>query len=160
MFSPNAPQAPAGPAPEAGPMAALPETTPMDGQDKPSLTDPSLQGGTGPSEEEIKAHLDSLDDQDKALLAEHLTPEFVKVIGLISGPEVANYLNQFADPAKLLVPVPREMAEEYLRGQGQQGQPQGAPAQPTQGSLPPQAPAQAAPMQPPAPPQGMMSPAV
>lgn len=112
-------------------MDTLPSQTPMEG-------DMPIDGATGESPEagqdivqNLEMHLDQLQDQDKAFLAEHLTPEFVRAIGLINGPEVANYLNQFVDPDKVLVPVPREIAEQFMAQQGQQAgaapQPQGQP---------------------------------
>jgi len=143
MFSP------ATPAPEATAtptMDTLPQGTPS--ADAP----PEMGAEAGITPQDVEAHLDGLPDQDKAFLAEHLTPEFVRAIGLISGPEVAQYLNQFADPNKVLVPVPRQLAEQYLAEQGKgqgpaNGQPQGQP-------MPqPQAPAQVAPQS--APPAAM-----
>lgn len=111
----------------------------------PNASDQQLQvlGDDGAPEDggaglvqELEAHLDSLQNNDKAFLAEHLTPEFVRAIGLINGPEVAQYLSQFADPNKVLVPVPRELAEQYLA----QAQGQAAPQpQPQQQGMAPQA---------------------
>lgn len=119
--------------------------------------DSGVASDGGITDEDIKKHLDALSDDDKAFLAEHLVPEFVRAIGLISGQEVATYLDKFADKTKVLVPVPREVAEEYLaKQQGQasttpQGSPQTAPAQAV--------PAQASPQQAPQMPmQGMMAP--
>ena len=84
----------------------------------------------------LEKHLDTLPENDKMFLAEHLTPEFVRAIGLINGPEVAQYLAQFADPDKVLVPVPRAVAEEHLQ---QQKASQGAAqSQPQGGSIPTQ----------------------
>ncbi len=123
------------------------------------------QNGQANKEEIAKnlaAHLDQIPDDQKQFLAEHLTPEFVRAIGIINGPEVAEYLGQFADPNKVLVPVPREIAEKFLAEQQQgqsapQGQPQPAPQQGQPNMAPP---AQAPMAQPPmaAPPQGMMAP--
>jgi len=72
--------------------------------------------------QDLEAHLDQIPEDQKAFLAEHMTPEFVRAIGIINGPEVASYLNQFADDTMVLVPVPREIAEQHLAAQGQQGQ--------------------------------------
>lgn len=96
-----------------------------------------------PTPEEIDAHLDSLPDDAKAFLAEHLTPEFVTAIGLISGQAVANHLMKYADKDKVLVPVPRKVAEENLAqmkaqasvGQSQQTAPQASPAPAPQGGM-------------------------
>ncbi len=99
----------------------------------------------------LAAHLDQLSDGDKQFLAEHLTPEFVRAIGLINGPEVAQYLNQFADPNKVMVPVPRQVAEQFLAQQKQGQAPQGQPQQAAP-SQAPMAPPQAGPQ------PGMMNP--
>ena len=111
------------------------------------VTDPNRAGDTGepdgmtpgqegPTPDEIKAHLDSMADEDKAFLAEHLTPEFIRAISLISGDAVGQYLNQYADQDKVLVPVPRKVAEEHMRQQqGAQ-----APQQPQQQAMPTPAP--------------------
>jgi len=95
----------------------------------------------------LQAHLDQLQDKDKQFLAEHLTPEFVRAIGLINGPEVAGYLAQFVDEDKVMVPVPRQIAEQYRAEQQGGAQPQGQPQQPIQAQP------QAAPQNP-----GMMAP--
>lgn len=83
--------------------------------------------------EGLKAHLDQIPDDQKQFLAEHLTTEFVRAIGIITGPEVAEYLAQFVDPNKVMVPVPRDVAEQHLaQQQGQPAQPQtsGQPSAP------------------------------
>lgn len=76
-----------------------------------------IQEPAGISSQEVERYFDTLPDQDKAFLAEHMTPEFVKAIGIVAGQEVAQYLTQFADPEKVLVPVPRKVAEEYMASQ-------------------------------------------
>ncbi len=110
---------------------------------------PMEDGGITP--EMIEAHLDAMPDEDKAFLAEHLTPEFIRAISLISGQEVGNYLNQYVDQNKVLVPVPREVAEQEM---GRMKSQQPVPAQPNQGTPAPQAPA-AAPSMP-----GVMAPSM
>lgn len=139
---------------------AAPSISPADSTVAPAMEDPEADKQTIITN--LTAHLDSLADPDKQFLAEHLTPEFVRAIGLINGPEVAEYLNQFANPNKVLVPVPRQIAEQYLaQQQAEQGKaaPQGQP-QSAQGG----APAMAPPSQPPvsqapaAPQAGMMQP--
>ena len=124
------------------PASAVEESMPVMGDSA------DMQEGSPDITKELEAHLDTLQEQDKAFLAEHLTPEFVRAIGLINGPEVAQYLNQFADQSKVLVPVPREVAEKYLAEQGANqsaSQPQSpTPSAPVGGSLmTPQAPQQA-----------------
>lgn len=158
MFSPQAqPPQPKLPTENAG---ALPVSTPTENSPEPAPLD--IQGNDAPTPEEIAAHFDSMPDEAKSFLAEHMTPEFVKAIGLIAGQEVAKYLEPMADPSKLLVPVPRQIAEEYLNQQ--KSDPQGAPAEQTPGApapapvAPPQVPAPQLPQG--APPQGMMAPKV
>lgn len=117
------------------------------------MPNPDAQMGSGeaPTPEEIEAHMDSLEDSDKAFLAEHMTPEFVRAIALISGPEVGQYLDQFADKEKVLIPVPRQVAEQYL---AEQQAKQGSPSAPQGGTPPSPAPAPVQGM----PQQGMMTP--
>ena len=74
--------------------------------------------------EEIEAYFNSLPEESMAYLAEHMTPEIINVIRIVSGKEVGDYLNQFADNDKVLVPVPRQMAEQYRQQAMSQSQPQ------------------------------------
>lgn len=122
-------------------MSPTQETNPImpDGQPnqptntiKPNFISEEGADATGPSDEEIQAHLDNLPDEAKAFLAEHLTPEFVTAISLISGEKVGQYLMKYADQDKVLVPVPRKVAEENLaamKSQASGGQPQQAASQ-------------------------------
>lgn len=138
-------------------MDTLPTQTPGESDNTVQINDGAPNDGGAAIIQELEAHLDQIPDQDKAFLAEHMTPEFIRAIGLINGPEVAQYLNQFADPNKVLVPVPRQIAEQYLaEQQSQQG---GSPAQQGQ-SNPPQASITPPQAMPPAPQggQGIMAP--
>jgi hypothetical protein len=141
---------------DAASMAPTQEVNPVmpNGQTQLENENPTQLDSSPPTDEEIQAHLDALPDEAKAFLAEHLTPEFVQAIGFISGPEVANYLNKYADPDKVLVPVPRKVAEENLakmQAQTGGGQPQGQPSAPPQATpapaQPPQGGGMMAPMQ-------------
>lgn len=119
------------PSPTQGPMGMQP-TAASTGMSEPSNKELGIEDNVGPTPEEIDAHLDNLPDEAKAFLAEHLTPEFVTAIGFISGQEVANHLMKYADQDKVLVPVPRKVAEENLaalKAQAGGQQPQAAPAQ-------------------------------
>lgn len=156
MLQPQAqPQQPSLPQPSK-PTEALsmaPQESTPDASGMPPLDSGSDTEG-GDIVAGLQQHLDQLPDNDKAFLAEHLTNEFVRAIGLINGPEVAGYLAQFVDPNKVMVPVPRDVAEQHLAQQQAKGQ---APAQQqTQGQPVPTAPAA-----PPSAPQGsLMSPRV
>ena len=162
MLTPQTQPQPNAPASPVGMVPARPETNPImpDGAPqtptntiKPNFINEDSQMEGGITEEEIAAHLDNLPDEGKAFLAEHLTPEFVTAIGLISGPEVAQHLMKYADPDKVLVPVPRKVAEENLAAM--KSQVSGGQPQPTQQAMPAPAPqgGTMAPMQQPATPQ-------
>lgn len=137
------PQTPSSDAPVGSPSMALQEGTP-DASGMPPL-DSGADTEGGDIVAGLQQHLDQLPDNDKAFLAEHLTNEFVRAIGIINGPEVAGYLAQFVDPDKVMVPVPRKLAEEHLaqeQAKGQtpaQQQTQGQPV-PTASAAPPSAP--------------------
>jgi hypothetical protein len=134
-------------------MDTLPKQTPMGAGMTPEEGMPE-EGEDTSIVQNLEAHLDQLPEQDKAFLGEHLTPEFVRAIGLINGPEVAQYLSQFMDPDKVLVPVPRKVAEEYMKAESGQQPPSAPQSQPMPQGQPMPAP-KSAPM---APPQGMMTP--
>lgn len=132
----------------------------------PAQTDgePDMSPNGGPQDAQITdalaAHIKSLQPEDQKFLAAHMTPEFVHAMGLINGPIVEQYLNQFADKDKVMVPVPRQVAEGLAQQQMEkmkQGQQPSAPsqgnAQPTQAT-----PAPAAPAAPASPSGGMMAP--
>ncbi len=115
---------PTAPAPTTGD-AATQEPDGMQGQD----------GAKDEIQKNLEQHLNNIPDDQKRLLAEYLTPETVRVIGIINGPEVADYLSKFMDPEKVLVPVPRKLAEEHYaqqqsaqNGQAQPAMPQQTPA--------------------------------
>lgn len=93
----------------------------------------------------LQTQLQGMSPDDKQFFAAHMTPEVVKVIGLINGPVVAGYLGRFADPNKVLVPVPRQMANQIAAKMQSQGQsPQGPSDAPQQGGMmSPSTPAQA-----------------
>jgi hypothetical protein len=123
----------------------MPENAPVN----TGTEDGAAPGSSGPSLEEMESYFNSLPEPAMAYLAEHMTPEIINVIRIVSGQEVGDYLNQFVDNDKVLVPVPRQMAEQYRQQGMAQSQPQQGPA-PT-----PQPQAQSAQR-----PQGMMAPAV
>lgn len=154
MLQPNQPQTQPSPV-----TASAPETSSAGIMSPSSSNDDPTAIPETPSEEndvvkQLQAHLDQIPDDQKQFLAEHLTNEFVRAIGIINGPEVAGYLAQFVDPNKVMVPVPRDVAEQHLAQQQAKGQ---TPAQQqTQGQPVPTAPA----APPNAPQGGLMSPRV
>lgn len=94
--------------------------------------------GQGADNSGLQQKLDGLSMQDKKFLAQYMTPEFNYALGLVAGPEVAQYLNQYTDQNKVLVPVSRQEAariqdavkqDQQAKNQGGQGSPQPAPAQ-------------------------------
>lgn len=152
QFSPQPAQAATAPVQQGSPsMAPNPSmiNSPASGEDD-GMT-PGQGGDTGQQQmnsqtQEMQQRLDSLPDHDKQFLAQYLTPEFAYAIGLVSGQDAGQYLSQFVDPNKVLVPLSKQQAQQIQAAakqqQGQQGQPpaQGqapAPQQPTPQAKPP-----------------------
>lgn len=86
---------------------------------------------------QIEQHLSQLPDEQKAYLAQYLTPELANIMGILLGEEAAQFFSQYVDPSKTLTVVSTgEMG----------GQPQAtAPSQPSIGIAPGAAPAQGTP---------------
>lgn len=130
-----------GPAPSQGAAPAMAPTQPQQPAQDMSVENDGSQPQDNPGTAAIQQKLDALPDQDKQFLSQYLTPEFVYAIGLVAGPEAAQYLGQFTDKSKVLVPVSRDEAakiqqavQQHKAQQGQQpqpaqGQPQPAPQQ-------------------------------
>lgn len=129
-----------GGSPNMAPQAQTPPNIGSSEPDGSPTQDGSQSGQLNPAQQQIQQRLDALPDNDKKFLSQYLTPEFVYAIGLVSGPDAAQYLNQFTDQNKVLVPVSRQEAgriqaavqqDQQQNGQGQQpqGQPQAAPQQ-------------------------------
>ena len=89
---------------------------------------------------QIEERLSAAPDEAKALLADHLTPEFASLQGMIYGEEAGQYFAQFADPSIVLVPLDRQAVEQELQGLSQQGAPTAAPQAPAQAATPVAAP--------------------
>lgn len=70
----------------------------------------------------LEAELTKLPDEQKALIAAHLTPEFAQVIGILFGDEVGTFFQNRANPNMILVPQRREETQAQV----QQETPQGA----------------------------------
>lgn len=140
------------PAISPNPGAGEPDTGPMPAQaaapaQPMPAEDLSTGGSAGVVDNGLSTRLDALSDQDKKFLAQYMTPEFVYAMGLVAGPDTANYLKQYADPNKVLVPVSREEAhriQEVVKQQqaGQTGQPGTPQPAPQQGMAAPQPQAQ------------------
>lgn len=170
MLAPQAPQQPSPQPAQAAPAQAMPQqgapsmapnpamiNSPASGEDDgmTSGQDPN-QGQVGPGTQQIQQRLDALPDHDKQFLAQYLTPEFAYAVGLVSGQDAGQYLSQFVDPNKVLVPVSKQQAQQIQdavkQHQAQQGQQpaQGQPPVPQQPVAPqakPQAPMAAQPAQ-------------
>lgn len=97
----------------------------------------------------IDQNLNSLDDAQKALVAEHLTPEIAMIAALIGGDEeIYQALLPYTDQSVMLVPMPRDQAMQLMQQQNSpapqagamppMGQPQRPPlpAAPAPGSAP------------------------
>lgn len=64
----------------------------------------------------LEEHVNALPDEEKEFLASHMTPEFARAVGVLTGSEdIYNFLNERADRSIALVPVPREMARELMK---------------------------------------------
>lgn len=90
---------------------------------------------------QIEQHLSSLPDEQKAYLANFLTPELVNIMGILLGEEAAQFFSQYADPSKTLTVVPSQGASGEMGGQPQAA----APSQPSIGMAQGAAPAQGTP---------------
>jgi hypothetical protein len=102
----------------------------------------------GPTEEELESHLSALPEEQQQFLAAFMTPEFAQAVGILTGNEdVFNYLTSRADNSRVLLPLPREVAEQLV---GQMSSPQAQEG-------PPMPPEQATPMAPMPQPGGVMS---
>ncbi len=114
------PQPQAQPAPQPAPQGAM-----------------APEGGAAPEVQQVLAgfqeHLASLPQEQAELVSEHMTPEMTQILGIIFGPEVGEFFNQFADPSIILVPVEREafMAEVQAGQQGGQQTPAPVPESPS-----------------------------
>lgn len=113
-------------------------------------------GQQSPAVQQLQQRLDALPDDDKKLVSQYMTPEVIKVIGLMSGnQDVTQYLSQFADTKNVLVPIPREQAQAVMQKMQQQQQSQ----QGQGGAIAPQQPqGQPASQQAPSAPQGQPAP--
>lgn len=78
----------------------------------------------------LNEQLGAMSEGAKRAVAAHLTPEFAKLVGIITGSQqLADVLDEMANPSIALVPMPREKAQELLaqvQG-GTQPQPQPEP---------------------------------
>lgn len=67
------------------------------------------QGDPNPQEveEQIMSALDDLEEEDRELLALHLTPEFAQIMRALMGDSFGNVFDRLADPQKILIPLNR-----------------------------------------------------
>lgn len=94
-----------------------------------------------PTEQELEEHLSALPPEQQEFMAAFMTPEFAQAVGILTGSEeVFSYLSSRADSNRVLLPLPREVAEQLI-GQvspDMAGQPT-SPEQPPMDSQPPMA---------------------
>lgn len=131
-----------------------PDMSPSDSSPAAGATPPSTPGtqGGNPNDQDaqtqqitqaLQQKIASLSPEDQKFLQVHMTSEFVKAMGLINGPVVEQYLQKFVDPNKVMVPIPRQAAEQLAQQQAQkmkQGGGAQPPAAPAQGATPPSPP--------------------
>jgi hypothetical protein len=84
-----------------------------------------------PTEQELEEHLSALPPEQQEFMAAFMTPEFAQAVGILTGSEeVFSYLSSRADSNRVLLPLPREVAEQII---GQlQPEMAGQPASPEQ----------------------------
>lgn len=113
--------------------AAAP-TAPAPSQAAPAMgpsADPSM-GGPAPAPEgnPVEQVLNSLPEEQKMFVAEHLTPEIAQMFGIVLGnPQITEMMMPFVDAGRILVPVPRGEFESLLQSKST-GADSAAPAAP------------------------------
>jgi len=81
---------------------------------------------------QIEQHLNALPDEQKAYLAQYMTPELVTIMGILLGEEAAQFFSQYADPSKTLTVAPAQGNAGEMGGGSQAA----APSQPSIGIAP------------------------
>lgn len=113
----------ASPAP-AGP--SMPASAPT--------ADPAMGAAPAPEVNPVEEVLNSLPEDQKAFVAEHLTPEIAQLFGVMLGnPQITEMMMPFADAERILVPIPRGEFQNLLQSQSS-GANSAAPAAPTPSS--------------------------
>lgn len=108
----------------AGSAAAAPAPAP-----DPTM-DPSMGGEPAPEGNPVEEVLNSLPEEQKAFVAEHLTPEIAQMFGIVLGnPQITEMMMPFVDAGRILVPVPRGEFESLLQSKST-GEASAAPAAP------------------------------
>lgn len=68
-----------------------------------------------PDERILSEHLDKLPTEAKEFLAAFMTQEFAQAVGLLTGSEeLFNFVNSRADSSRVLMPLPREVAQQIV----------------------------------------------
>lgn len=96
-------------------------------------------------EQQILERLNALPEDQKGFIAAFMTPEFAQAVGMITGNEqLSQFIQQRADSSRVLLPLPREVAQQLVgQMQGQQTQPsleqqpQASPSPPPEGVMSP-----------------------
>lgn len=112
--------------PDSGPPTTQ-NGLPMHGMD-----DQGAEGGGQDMLAELQSHLDALPKDEKEFVASYLTPETARLLGVLTGSnDVLEYFTRLANPNVVLVPVPRDKAQQFAAAvQGNAQSPQGGPGQP------------------------------
>lgn len=114
---------------------ASPSPSPSEGSPMPATAtapDPAMAGE--PAAEQgnpVEQVLNALPEEQKAFVAEHLTPEIAQLFGIVLGnPEITDMMSPFVDAERILVPVPRGEFQNLLQSQSA-GADSAAPAAPS-----------------------------
>jgi hypothetical protein len=155
------------PMPENAPTSlSLDATSPDNTQSPPQKSDSGSSGTLGnvPAAD-LQKYLDNLSDPQKTLVTSYLTPEIALLLGVFLGPDSFQFLAQYADPTKVLMPQPRAEVEKAMGASNasqpgsssgaSQAMPAMAPMQPQGGAPAAMQPPSAPPMQGPS--QGLLA---
>ena len=109
-------QAPSQPNPTVQPQGQLPQQAqPMAPQSGQPSQQPSGRAGQNYDPrilQHIETHMNSVPPEQKAFVAQYMTPELAVILGIIIGNEAYDYFKKFADPKKELTVQPRQNQPE------------------------------------------------
>lgn len=75
------------------------------------------------TEQVVMEVLNAASEQQKKFIAAHLTSEIVDIIAMLTNdPDVRTVLSQYADPAVVLVPMPRDQVMKAMANPGNSAQ--------------------------------------
>lgn len=116
---------------QSGNPSGVPQGAPAASQQSPAMApDPAMGAQPAPQGNPVEQVLNSLPEEQKAFVAEHLTPEIAQLFGIVLGnPEITDMMTPFVDAERILVPVPRGEFQNLLQSQST-GADSAAPAAP------------------------------